>query len=396
MSKILIQFTLHFLALLHGIACLPQLAVALDGWPTLGQSFSSLNMFESFAMDRWPNSVGRSRASIGEVVDRRELRRVRPLRSSAPRNCVNHDRSSLAAACVAASSLRLVAPPRRSTRRDKRHQSIGIIGKGAVRAKPCAETMQSSDATSFFSMDILHRPLEPGPKEPNVSLSDWILQAFDMANQEFFSGELEPVQIELDSTWHLRGGAGGAHPDKRKIVLDPSVHMCYRDLCATLLHEMLHLQIGDADDEEHGPLYLQACLNLNERIMASRTACFCRLGEFDTPLDHALLAKVGAPDEMFDALQQDFQKNVPCTAWDSGLLVGDFCEVCHGVGMDQGTCQRLAARIQCMAIITSCKVALKKGYVTWSLKSRTMAQYCARKVGRDYQSFSDYSALWSL
>ena len=351
-------------------------------------------MFESLAMDRWANSVGRSKASIGEVVDRRELRRVRPLRGiSAPRNCVNHGSYGLSlAAAGAATSLRLVAP--RSTRRDKRHQSIG---KQAVGAERYAETMpQSSDAASFFSMDILHRPLEPGPKESDVSLSDWILQAFAIANQEFFSGELEPVQIELDSTWHLRGGAGGSHPGKRKIVLDPSVHVCYRDLCATLLHEMLHLQIGDADDEEHGPLYLEACLNLNERIMASRTACFCRLGEFDTPLDHALLAEVGAPDEMIDALQQDFQEDVPSKAWDSGLLVGDLCKVCHRVGMDQETCQRLAARIQCMAIITSCKVALKKGYVTWSLKSRTMAQYCARKVGRDYQSFSDYSALWSL
>eukprot|EP00435_Cladocopium_sp_Y103_P060505 s819_g22.t1 len=352
-------------------------------------------------MDRWANSVGHSRAPIGEVVDRRfELRRVRTVRSiSAPkRQNVKHGSygSSLAAACVggAASSLRLVALPLRSTCRDKRHQ---CIDKKALRAKPCTETVpQSSDAASFFSMDILHRPLEPRPRELDVSLSDWMLQAFDVANQEFFSGELEPVHIELDSAWHLRGGAGGAHPGERKIVLDPSVHVCYRDLCATLLHEMLHLQVGDADEEEHGPLFLQACLDLNERIMSSRMACFCRLGEFDTPLDHALLAEAGATDTMCDALLQDLQENVPSTAWDSGLLVGDLCEVCHGVGMDQKTCQRLAARIQCMAISTSCKVALKKGYVTWSLKSRTMAQYCARKVGRDYQSFSDYSALWSL
>ena len=353
-------------------------------------------MFGSFAMDRWADSVGRSRASIGEVVDRRVLRRVRPLRGiSGPRNSLNDGYgASLAAACVgAASSLRLAAPSRRSTRCER----LQSIGKQAIRAEQHAETMpQSSDSASFFSMDILHRPLEPGPKESDVSLSDWSFQAFDIANQEFFSGELEPVRIELDSTWHLRGGAGGAHPGKGKIVLDPSVHISYRDLCATLLHEMLHLQIGDADNEEHGPLYLQACLNLNERIMASGTACFCRLGEFDTPLDNALLTKVGAPDEIFDALQQDFHKNAPCPAWDSGLLVADLCEVCHGVGMDQRTCHRLAARIQCMAIITSCKVALKKGYVTWSLKSRTMAQYCASKVGRDYQSFSDYSALWSL
>ena len=84
-------------------------------------------------------------------------------------------------------------------------------------------------------------------------------------------------RLNLTAHGIYEGGAGGAHPDKRKLFWDPSVHMCYRDLCATLLHEMLHLQIGDADDEEHGPLYLQACLNLNERIMASRTACFCRL-----------------------------------------------------------------------------------------------------------------------
>ena len=38
--------------------------------------------------------------------------------------------------------------------------------------------------------------------------------------RQLFGGALE-ASIELDKSWHLRGGAGGAHPGSSKIVLDP-------------------------------------------------------------------------------------------------------------------------------------------------------------------------------
>ena len=295
-------------------------------------------------------------------------------------------RLTFALACGSASSLRLSL--RKKEGKDTGHQCV----KGV---KACETVPKRPDAASFFSMDVLHRPLGCQPQGPQGSLSKlkhWVLEAFDVANQEFFNGELENSVIEMDSTWHLQGGAGGSHPGTHRIVLDPSVHICYRDLSATLLHEMLHLHVEDADGEEHGPLFLQACLELNEKIMASGAACFCRLGEFDTPLDQSLLAEEGVSADACDALLSPRDASPsPSLPWDSGLLVGDLCQC-----MSKQEAQQLAARIQCKAIITSCNMALRKGYVTWSLRSRTMAQYCACKVARDYQSFSDYCALWSL
>lgn len=247
----------------------------------------------------------------------------------------------------------------------------------------------------FFSMDALHTPLQETPSESaSESLLAWLQQAFDVANHAFFNGELQGVQIEIDNSWHLRGGAGGAHPGKQCIVLDPSVHLCYRDLCATLLHEMLHLQVGDADREEHGPVFLQACMELNTTLMESGAACFCRLGEFDTALDQSLLAKAGTPVDVRDALLHGRPSS--SDSWDSKLLVGDLCFFCDEAGLPEEKALELAARIQCLAVVTSCKIALQKGYVTWSLRSRTMARHCASNVGRDYQSFPDYAALWLL
>eukprot|EP00434_Breviolum_minutum_P026384 symbB.v1.2.023326.t2/scaffold2128.1/size88402/4 len=240
----------------------------------------------------------------------------------------------------------------------------------------------------------LHSEDETPSESASESLLAWLQQAFDVANHAFFNGELQGVQIEIDNSWHLRGGAGGAHPGKQCIVLDPSVHLCYRDLCATLLHEMLHLQVGDADREEHGPVFLQACMELNTTLMESGAACFCRLGEFDTALDQSLLAKAGTPVDVRDALLHGRPSS--SDSWDSKLLVGDLCFFCDEAGLPEEKALELAARIQCLAVVTSCKIALQKGYVTWSLRSRTMARHCASNVGRDYQSFPDYAALWLL
>ncbi len=248
----------------------------------------------------------------------------------------------------------------------------------------------------FFSMDALHRPLQEAPSESaSESLLAWLQQAFDVANHAFFNGELKGVRVEIDNTWHLRGGAGGAHPGRQCIVLDPSVHLCYRDLCATLLHEMVHLQVGDADSEEHGPMFLQACMELNTTLMESGAACFCRLGEFDTALDQSLLAQAGTPVDVRDALLHGRQSS-DWDSWDSKLLVGDLCFFFDEAGLPEEKALELAARIQCLAVVTSCKIALQKGYTMWSLRSRTMARHCASNVGRDYQSFPDYAALWSL
>eukprot|EP00438_Fugacium_kawagutii_P012558 Skav207355 [mRNA] locus=scaffold426:176282:177292:- [translate_table: standard] len=263
--------------------------------------------------------------------------------------------------------------------------------------KVSLEAQTRTDSVADFFCAKLHRPLQPSDAEnAEESLRNWLLQAFDVANEAFFGGDLSPgVHIELDRTWHLRGGAGGAHPGRQKIVLDPSVHSSYRDISATLLHEMLHLHVQDAG-EEHGPVFLQACLDLNEKIMLSNAATFCRLGEFDTALDRSLIKEVGASEDIFDAL---LQLNAS-SAWDSGLLVGDLQEACRRVGMPKHeafrTAARLGSKMQSLAVINSCRIALEKGYSTWSIRSRTMAQYCAQRTCRDYQSFADYRALWSL
>lgn len=275
------------------------------------------------------------------------------------------------------------------TKLDRSLCSVKCTKKVSLQA---LKTKTEHSVADFFCMAILHRPLQPSDNAQE-SLRSWLLQAFDVANEAFFGGDLS-AHIELDHTWHLRGGAGGAHPGSKKIVLDPSVHISYRDILATLLHEMLHLHVQDTD-EQHGPVFLQACLDLNEKILLSNAAAFCRLGEFDTALDQSLIKEVGAED-IFDAL---LQLNAS-SAWDSGLLVGDLQEACHRVGMPEQkafrTAARLGSKMQSLAVINSCRIALETGYATWSIRSRTMAQYCAKRTCRDYQSFAHYRALWSL
>ena len=239
---------------------------------------------------------------------------------------------------------------------------------------------------SALSFEALHRRLDLG-------ISSWLQKAFREAKQRFFEKSFEKsfekTKILVDETWHLRGGAGGAHPSSQRIVVDPSVHLCYRDLAGTLLHEMLHLQLADLE-EEHSGGFVQGCLDLNRKILASDSACFCRLGEFDTALDPLLLARVGLPPELCEAFP--IQHN----SWDAGLLAGDLVAMCRQAGISKDDAIGFVRTVQCESIIGSCKRALKLNYNSWALKSRTMARFAASHVARDYQIFSDYEALWSL
>ena len=252
------------------------------------------------------------------------------------------------------------------------------VQKGRRRATCLA--VCASGVRRALSFDTLHRRLDDG-----VSL--WLEEALEEA-KDFFEDGLE-AKILVDETWHLRGAAGGAHPSLKRIVVDPSVHICYRDLAGTLLHEMLHLQLADLA-EEHGPGYVQGCLDLNRKIAASDCACFCRLGEFDTALDPLLLARVGLPRELCEAFPMRHG------SWDAGLLAGDLVAMCRQAGIPKDDAIRFVQRVQCESIISSCKRALQLDYTTWALKSRTMARFAASQAARDYQMFSDYEALWSL
>ena len=244
------------------------------------------------------------------------------------------------------------------------------------------------------STDMLHRPLEGLSR---LALLSWSLNIFEVANKDFFKGRLEAANITIDETWHSRGGAGGAHVSTNRIVLDPSVHTCCGDLCGTLLHEMLHLQVGEDDGEEHGPRFLKACLELNNDLLASGTGLFCRLGEFDTALDQRLLLEAGVPQAVSAALLKGLRESGE--TWDSGLLASDLFTLYHNSGSThiiKKDILYLAARLRCLSIANSCQIALKTGYTSWSLKSRTIARHFAVAQGRDYHCYSDYNALWSV
>lgn len=245
-----------------------------------------------------------------------------------------------------------------------------------------------------LSMSTLHQPLDANHED----LLEWLVRAFDEANVEFFGGALE-AKVHLDETWHHRGGAGGAHPSTKRIVLDPLVHFTRRDLCATMLHEMLHLRIGaagiDADAEEHSDEFVLQCLKLNLDILASGLPCFCRLGEHDTALDQEVLAQA-VNDELSEAdllslcrCLSKTSQGVSC--WDTDLLVGDLRRC-----LQTDEADKIAGRLQNLATARSCRLALRSGYDSWCIRSRTMSRYCATKRGRDYQLFSAYAEAWSL
>ena len=256
-------------------------------------------------------------------------------------------------------------------------------------------------------MAVLHQPLEDDEPE---NLSAWLRGAFEDVNVRFFEGALDADianRIELDKSWHLRGGAGGAHPGSNRIVLDPGVHFTRRDLCGTMIHEMLHLYIGDDEgSEEHSQNFVRRCLQINLAILESGLPCFCRLGEYDTALDRDLLA------EAFDAMSEADLHSIYCclsnmsneaTGWDANLLVADFRRCLHCLPVHTHEAQagaqeadRVVGRLQCLATARSCRLALRSGYDTWHVKSRTTARYGAAKTGRDYQLFSAYSQAWSL
>ena len=273
----------------------------------------------------------------------------------------------------------------------------GRIRKQGALQRQCHRKAQDKDV---LSIDLLHRPLD----ENSTDLRAWCRDVFDVANKEFFDERLEEAVLTVDESWHERGGAGGAHPSTNRIVLDPSVHTCYTDLCGTLLHEMLHLQLGSIEsEEEHGPMFLRACLKLNDDLLKSGRNCFCRLGEFDAVLDKSLLLEAGVPETWCASLLGGIQRR---EVWDSGLLAGDLIELSQKMDDQELSndeklqqakqAKLLAARIRCMSIINACKIALKLGYTTWSVKSRTIARHFASATGRDYVCFSDYKSLWSL
>eukprot|EP00439_Symbiodinium_sp_Y106_P043281 s5283_g5.t1 len=247
-----------------------------------------------------------------------------------------------------------------------------------------------------LSMAVLHQPLDAKHSE---DLLGWLARAFDEANVEFFGGSLA-AKVRLDETWHLRRfGAGGAHPSTKRIVLDPLVHFTRRDLCATMLHEMLHLRIGaagiDSDAEEHSDEFVLQCLKLNLDILASGLPCYCRLGEHDTALDQEVLAQA-VDDELSEADLLSLSRCLSKTSqgvscWDTDLLVGDLRRC-----LQTDVADKIAGRLQNLATARSCRLALRSGYDSWCIKSRTMSRYCATKKGRDYQLFSAYAEAWSL
>ncbi|CAJ1335518.1 unnamed protein product [Effrenium voratum] len=234
-------------------------------------------------------------------------------------------------------------------------QLITAVATGLLlRSRRSCFRTQRFASQDLFSAAALHQPLG----DPS-DVQEWLPRAFEAANGTFFHGKLQVESIRVDPSWHLRGGAGGTHTASKCIVLDPSVHGSYRDLCGTLFHEMLHLQIKDADECEHGPIFLRSCLDLNEAIRSTGLACFCRLGEFDTALDRKLFEEAGLPAFLCDGLASSGSHS-----WDAGLLAGDLREASGNADADGS------------------KQALQVGFPSWAMRSRTMSQYCVLESDR--------------
>lgn len=255
-------------------------------------------------------------------------------------------------------------------------------------------------ATSVLTLEKLHAPI---PVQ-DVDLVAWCNAAFAEANVLFFRGSLVlPKGVEVDRSWHLRGGAGGANPSANRIIIDPTSHNSLRDLCSTLLHEMIHIEIEGADGQiEHGKHFIERCLELNEevqqQVQGSGTAVTCgancRLGEFDAAVDRAVLEDAGVEREALTAFLTASHSNPEPTGdsqqWDTGLLVQDL--------RTAGSSDFAIATVLASCSASACRRALEApgGYSTWQLRSQTIARYFASRVARDYQFFADYESLWQV
>jgi len=255
-------------------------------------------------------------------------------------------------------------------------------------------------AISVLTLDQIHAPI---PLQ-DVDLAAWCNAAFAEANMLFFQNRLEVSKgVEVDHSWHSRGGAGGANPSAHRIIIDPTVHSSLRDLCSTLLHEMIHIEIQGADGhEEHGKHFIERCLELNEEVQQQvegngRTmtcGANCRLGEFDAAVDQALLEAAGLEREALTAFLtvscSDPESAGDSPQWDAGLLVQDL--------RTAGASDFVIAKVLASCSAAACRRALEApgGYSSWQLRSQTIARYCASRMARDYQFYADYESLWQI
>eukprot|EP00927_Polykrikos_kofoidii_P050248 TRINITY_DN44169_c0_g1_i1.p1 TRINITY_DN44169_c0_g1~~TRINITY_DN44169_c0_g1_i1.p1 ORF type:complete len:371 (+),score=28.47 TRINITY_DN44169_c0_g1_i1:72-1184(+) len=276
---------------------------------------------------------------------------------------------------------------------------------------------RSSGIPQDFLLSQLHVPVVQS------TLANWVGRAFDDANAWLFGGRLHlSTGIVLDSQWHTRGGAGGAQCDavvvgSGRIVLDPSRHSSLRELCSTLLHEMVHLDVGDADGpNEHGEAFLEGCHNLNNRIASATTidvsdsvssgngshqhvGSFCRLGEMDLIVDGQLLRAARVHDVAAARFLRRPETHggcktrcggALCSRWDEGLLVGDL----RASGADDGSIQRVLSL--CLSAAVRRARAASGGFFAWDVRSRTLARHFATRHGRDYCIVEGCDALWGL
>jgi len=250
-----------------------------------------------------------------------------------------------------------------------------------------------------MTLDALHAPIP----QQDVDLAAWCNAAFAEANVLFFRSRLEvPRGVEVDHCWHSCGGAGGANPLANRIIIDPTAHSSLRDLCSTLLHEMIHLEIQEADGhEEHGKHFIECCLELNEEVQqlqkTGRAVTYganCRLGEFDVAVDRDLLEAAGVEKDALTTFLKAALSNPEPTGgnqqWNTGLLVQDL--------RTAGASDLSIATVLASCSAAACRRALEApgGYSSWQLRSQTIARYFASRMARDYQVFADYESLWQI
>lgn len=281
------------------------------------------------------------------------------------------------------------APP--CCRRPSKVRAVSATGAGVAETLPFAPPMQG-DVGGILSLAALHARV---PEDPRA-VQEWADTASRAATELFFaSGLSDRMVIEIDDTWHQRrGAAGGAHPETGRIVLDPSVHTSLLGMCATLLHEMVHLDLrggGGSEGEEHSLEFVRACLRLNESVDAPH-ACFCRLGTPEMAVDEALLGAAGIDRDTAAVfcLGGPPASGHGVGGWDEGMLVAEL----RRAGVDDGAIGRVL-RSQAMR---ACRLAMRVpgAYDSWLVRASTMEKYGAAGGGRDYRLFRQYEALWSL
>lgn len=251
-------------------------------------------------------------------------------------------------------------------------------------------------------MEALQRPVPRGGGAEWEDVERWAIMAYATANQALFQGRLSSGRVLIDPTWHARGGAGGARPSDNTVVLDPSVHSSLLELCGTLLHEMVHLAVGNIDgDEEHGQHFIQTCLAVNEAawelasldVREGKATCwgaFCRLGRFDLLVDRSMLTDAGIDPQVANCFAQGAWSRED---WDHGLLIGDLHAAASSCGM--GFPPVLASRLLSLCVSAACRRALQGGSTLMlETRSRTMASHFASRRARDYTLFSDLETLW--